>query len=278
MSKVSKLRLDIYMLERGFAETREKARSMIMEGKVYVNGQKEDKAGTMIKEDAIVEYRGEKLKYVSRGGYKLEKAAKVFQIDFDNKVCLDIGSSTGGFTDYMLQSGAKKVYAIDSGTNQLDYRLRIDDRVISLENTNARYLTIDMLGNERPEIATIDVSFISLVKILPAVYELLNQSGIVIMLIKPQFEAGREEASKNNGVIKNKSIHSAVIKNIISEVDKLGFIAKGLDYSPIKGPAGNIEFLLYATKESNIDNVTSYIEENIVIQVVDAAHEELDKE
>ena len=165
MGKIPKIRLDVYLVENGYAVSREKARAMIMEGSIYVDGQKEDKPGTMIKDNAYVECREEKLKYVSRGGLKLEKAAINFNIDFHDKVCVDIGSSTGGFTDYMLQNGAKKVYAIDSGTNQLDYKLRIDDRVSVLENTNARYLTSDMIDNVRPEIVTIDVSFISLTKL-----------------------------------------------------------------------------------------------------------------
>ena len=205
-NKIKKIRLDVYLVNNGYFETREKARIAIMEGKVFVNNQKEDKPGTMIKEDASVEFRGEKLKYVSRGGYKLEKAVNVFNIDLKDFVCVDIGASTGGFTDVMLQNGAKKVYAVDCGTNQLDYRLRTDDRVVAMENTNARYLTKEDIGNDDIDFITVDVSFISLDKIINVIYELLKDDGKAVLLIKPQFEAGKELVEKG-GVVRSKKTH-----------------------------------------------------------------------
>ncbi len=251
-SKVKKIRLDIYLLTNNFFETREKARIAIMEGKVFVNNQKEDKPGTMIKDDAVVEFRGEKLKYVSRGGYKLEKAVDVFNIFLKDKICVDIGASTGGFTDVMLQNGAKKVYAIDCGTNQLDYKLRIDDRVVSMENTNARYLTKNDLNNEIIDFVSVDVSFISLKKIIPIIKDILNEDGKAVLLIKPQFEAGKELVSKG-GVVKDKNIHIAIINDIINYCISFKFKIIGIDYSPIKGPAGNIEYLLYV---ANVNEMT----------------------
>ena len=274
-TKVIKKRLDVHIFDLGLAESREKARILIMEGKVYVNGQKEDKPGTMIKEDAVVECKGETLKYVSRGGLKLEKAAEVFKIDFKDKICADIGSSTGGFTDYMLQNGARMVYAIDSGTNQLDYKLRTDERVVTLENTNARYLTTDMIEDAPLDIVTIDVSFISLKKIIPVAISILNDVGKIMMLIKPQFEAGREKVGKN-GVVKEKSTHIEVINEIIDYCKEEGLIIKGLDYSPIKGPAGNIEFLLYVTKDKSSLDDNRFGEADIE-NIVNLAHEKLDK-
>ena len=251
-SKVKKIRLDIYLLTNNFFETREKARIAIMEGKVFVNNQKEDKPGTMIKDDAVVEFRGEKLKYVSRGGYKLEKAVDVFNIFLKDKICVDIGASTGGFTDVMLQNGAKRVYAIDCGTNQLDYKLRIDDRVVSMENTNARYLTKNDLNNEIIDFVSVDVSFISLKKIIPIIKDILNEDGKAVLLIKPQFEAGKELVSKG-GVVKDKNIHIAIINEIINYCISFKFKIIGIDYSPIKGPAGNIEYLLYV---ANVNEMT----------------------
>ena len=251
-SKVKKIRLDIYLLTNNFFETREKARIAIMEGKVFVNNQKEDKPGTMIKDDAVVEFRGEKLKYVSRGGYKLEKAVDVFNIFLKDKICVDIGASTGGFTDVMLQNGAKKVYAIDCGTNQLDYKLRIDDRVVSMENTNARYLTKNDLNNEIIDFVSVDVSFISLKKIIPIIKDILNEDGKAVLLIKPQFEPGKELVSKG-GVVKDKNIHIAIINDIINYCISFKFKIIGIDYSPIKGPAGNIEYLLYV---ANVNEMT----------------------
>ena len=278
--KIKKVRLDLYLLDKGFFPTREKARVAIMEGNVFVNNQKEDKPGTMIKENAVVEYRGEKLKYVSRGGLKLEKASKVFNIEFKDLICIDIGASTGGFTDLMLQNGAKKVFAVDCGTNQLDYRLRTNDRVVVMENTNARYLTRDDIGDDIIDFASVDVSFISLTKILPVIKELLKISGEAVLLIKPQFEAGKELVEKN-GVVRDKEIHEKVVKYIIDYCMKSNFCIKGLDFSPIKGPAGNIEYLLYISNVDisdkllaiGTDDIDSYIE-----SIVEKSHESLNKE
>jgi 23S rRNA (cytidine1920-2'-O)/16S rRNA (cytidine1409-2'-O)-methyltransferase len=281
-NKIKKIRLDVYLTENGFFPTREKARVAIMEGNVFVNNQKEDKPGTMIKGDANVEYRGEKLKYVSRGGLKLEKAAEVFNIDLNDKTCIDIGSSTGGFTDFMLQNGSKKVFAVDCGTNQLDYKLRTDERVVAMENTNARYLTREDIGDDAIDFISVDVSFISLKKILPVIKELLKESGESVLLIKPQFEAGKELVEKN-GVIRNSIIHKEVIKSVIDYCIDSGFVILGLDFSPIKGPAGNIEYLLYISKQvenrnaSDIGFELSKINEYIN-NVVKESHDTLDKE
>ena len=278
--KIKKVRLDLYLLDKGFFPTREKARVAIMEGNVFVNNQKEDKPGTMIKENAVVEYRGEKLKYVSRGGLKLEKASKVFNIEFKDLICIDIGASTGGFTDLMLQNGAKKVFAVDCGTNQLDYRLRTNDRVVVMENTNARYLTRDDIGDDIIDFASVDVSFISLTKILPVIKELLKISGEAVLLIKPQFEAGKELVEKN-GVVRDKEIHEKVVKYIIDYCMKSNFCIKGLDFSPIKGPAGNIEYLLYISNVDISDKLLAIGTDDIdsyVKSIVEKSHESLNKE
>lgn len=273
MEKQNKTRLDVYLYENGYFTSREKARIAIMEGKIYVNNQKEDKAGTIIKSDAKVEYRGEKLKYVSRGGLKLEKAKEVFNIKFDDKVCVDIGSSTGGFTDLMLQNNARKVYAIDSGTNQLDYKLRTNEKVVVLENTNARYITKDIIKEIGADIITIDVSFISLNKIIPVTKKLLIDDGIIIALIKPQFEAGREKVEKN-GVIRDKNVHIEVIKNVVDmcKSEKLNIL--GIDFSPIKGPAGNIEYLLYVGNEKMVSDIN--IDDAYIKKIVLDSHIALD--
>ena len=263
----NKTRLDIKLVELGIFDSREKAKIAIMEGLVYVNNQKEDKAGTLVKNDAIVEYRGQKQKYVSRGGYKLEKAIEVFNIDLNNKICMDIGSSTGGFTDCMLQNGAKKVFAIDCGTNQLDYSLRIDERVVSMENFNARYLTLSDINNESVDFVSIDVSFISLTKILPAVIESTNENAEIVALIKPQFEAGKDKVDE--GIVKNKNIHIEVIKMIADYCIDNKLCIKNLTYSPIKGPKGNIEFLIYLTKDKAAEQYDIY---NIIEKIVEDAH------
>lgn len=281
-NKIKKIRLDVYLTENGYFPTREKARVAIMEGNVFVNNQKEDKPGTMIKEDANVEFRGEKLKYVSRGGLKLEKAAEVFNINLNDKICIDIGSSTGGFTDFMLQNGVKKVFAVDCGTNQLDYKLRTDDRVVTMENTNARYLTRENIGDDTIDFISVDVSFISLTKILPVIKELLKERGESVLLIKPQFEAGKELVEKN-GVVRDSAIHKEVIKLVVDYCVDSGFDILGLDFSPIKGPAGNIEYLLYIGKQienakvAGIDFDFGKINEHIG-NVVKESHDTLDKE
>lgn len=275
-TKVKKIRLDVYLTENGFFSTREKSKAAIMEGLVFVNGQKEDKAGLMIKEDALVEYRGEKLKYVSRGGLKLEKAVKVFNIEFENKTCVDIGSSTGGFTDLMLQMGAKKVFAVDCGTNQLDYKLRTNEKVVVMENTNARYLKKQDLGDEIIDFVTVDVSFISLSKILPVIKDILKETGEAVLLIKPQFEAGKELVEKN-GVVKDKKIHASVIKEVIGFCKEYDMSISGLDFSPIKGPAGNIEYLLYIVNDGKHENEALANDDKYMKQIVDNSHIELDK-
>lgn len=276
-NKVKKVRLDIYLVDNNYFSSREKARLAIMEGNVYVNNQKEDKPGTMIRDDALVEYRGEKLKYVSRGGLKLEKAIKVFNIQLNDKICIDIGSSTGGFTDCMLQNGAQKVYAVDCGTNQLDYKLRNNVRVVTLENTNARYLSKEMFKDDVIDFISADVSFISITKILPKVKEMLCELGKSIILIKPQFEAGKEFVEKG-GVVKDKKIHKKIVSDIINFCLENSFLICGLDFSPIKGPAGNIEYLLYIENHKvDIDNSNINISE-IIDKVVDESHRVLNQE
>lgn len=271
-NKIKKIRLDVYLVDNGYFETREKARIAIMEGNVFVNNQKEDKPGTMIKEDSNVEFRGEKLKYVSRGGYKLEKAINVFGISVKDKVCVDIGASTGGFTDVMLQNGAKKVFAIDCGTNQLDYKLRTDKRVVSMENTNARYLTKNDIQDETIGFISVDVSFISLTKIIPVIKELLIEDGESVLLIKPQFEAGKALVLKG-GVVKDKNTHINVIKSIIDFCENSDFKILGLDYSPIKGPAGNIEYLLYVTNNIYNDKHSLKIDTVYIEALVNESHD-----
>ena len=240
---MKKERLDVLMVQRSLAESREKAKALIMSGIVYVNGQKEDKAGTSFEETVQIEVRGSTLKYVSRGGLKLEKAMNRFGVELAGKVCMDVGASTGGFTDCMLQNGAVKVYAVDVGHGQLAWKLRNDDRVICMEKTNIRYVTPEDIG-ERIEFASIDVSFISLTKVLGPVKQLLTDDGQVVCLIKPQFEAGREKVGKK-GVVREKSVHLEVIEMVMGYAGSIGFGILGLEFSPIKGPEGNIEYLLY---------------------------------
>lgn len=240
---MKKERLDVLMVQRNLAESREKAKALIMSGIVYVNGQKEDKAGTSFEETVQIEVRGSTLKYVSRGGLKLEKAMSRFGVQLAGKVCMDVGASTGGFTDCMLQNGAVKVYAVDVGHGQLAWKLRNDDRVICMEKTNIRYVTPEDIG-DRIEFASIDVSFISLTKVLGPVKQLLTDEGQVVCLIKPQFEAGREKVGKK-GVVREKSVHLEVIEMVMDYARSIGFGILGLEFSPIKGPEGNIEYLLY---------------------------------
>lgn len=259
---MKKERLDVLMVQRNLAESREKAKALIMSGIVYVNGQKEDKAGTSFEETVQIEVRGNTLKYVSRGGLKLEKAMSRFGVQLAGKVCMDVGASTGGFTDCMLQNGAVKVYAVDVGHGQLAWKLRNDDRVICMEKTNIRYVTPEDIG-DRIEFASIDVSFISLTKVLGPVKQLLTDEGQVVCLIKPQFEAGREKVGKK-GVVREKSVHLEVIEMVMDYARSIGFGILGLEFSPIKGPEGNIEYLLYLRnilqenggQEDNVQKIT----------------------
>ena len=264
-----KKRLDVYLAENGFCESREKAKALIMSGIVFVNNQKSDKAGNIIKPDDIVEVRGETLKYVSRGGLKLEKAINSFELDLSGAICADIGASTGGFTDCMLQNGAIKVYSIDVGYGQLAWKLRTDDRVINLERTNFRYVT----GNEVPDMldfASVDVSFISLSHILPVMRTLLKDGAKAVCLIKPQFEAGKENVGKK-GVVRDKSVHIDVINKIINLAINDGFSLLGLTFSPIKGPEGNIEYLCYLEKSENPQILT----ETTAIEAVELSYQSL---
>lgn len=241
-----KERLDVMLVKRGLAGSREKAKAIIMSGIVYVDGQKEDKAGTTFSDDVKIEVRGKTLRYVSRGGLKLEKAMEQFGIELEGKVCMDCGASTGGFTDCMLQNGAIKVYSVDVGHGQLAWKLRNDDRVVCMEKTNMRYVTEEDI-EELAQFVSIDVSFISLKKILPAVRRILTDDGEVVALIKPQFEAGRENVGKK-GVVRDKKVHEEVITMITQFAVEHSFQLLHLDYSPIKGPEGNIEYLLHMRK------------------------------
>ena len=255
-----KIRLDQLLVEKQLAPSREKAKAMIMAGQVFVAGQKETKAGHMIKAEATVEVRGERLPYVSRGGLKLKRALDVFGADPRGKICIDCGASTGGFTDCLLMHGAKAVYAVDVGYGQLDWKLRQDERVFVLERTNVRYLKPEDI-ELTPSFATVDVSFISLGLIFPALKEILESPGEVICLIKPQFEAGREHVGKK-GVVKDPRIHQEVIERVIEKAQGAGFCLNGLDYSPIRGPEGNIEYLAYLKKQENECLVSSDKREN----------------
>jgi len=242
----NKTRLDIAVYEQGLVESREKAKALIMEGKVYINGQKATKPGITVKEDEKIEIKGDKLPFVSRGGLKLDKSIKSFNINLKDKVCMDIGASTGGFTDCMLQNGAEKVYAVDVGYGQLAWKLRTDERVINMERTNFRYIDPEKIDGKL-DFASVDVSFISLDKILPVMYNLLKDGAFSVCLIKPQFEAGREKVGKK-GVVRDSQTHFDVIKKVTDLAVELKFSIMGLDYSPIKGPEGNIEYLMYLKK------------------------------
>lgn len=243
-----KERLDVILMNQGYATSREKAKAIIMSGNVYVNGQKEDKAGTSFDESKIkLEVRGHALKYVSRGGLKLEKAMNCWGLLLDGKVCMDIGSSTGGFTDCMLQNGAARVYAVDVGKGQLDWKLRNDERVVCMEQTNFRYMTEQDIP-DKLDFASVDVSFISLTKILIPARNLLKTGGEMVCLIKPQFEAGRDKVGKN-GVVREPEVHREVIEKIVIYAQGIGFRVLHLEYSPIKGPEGNIEYLVHLKKE-----------------------------
>ncbi|MBS6185056.1 MAG: TlyA family RNA methyltransferase [Clostridium celatum] len=242
-----KERLDILLVEKGICESREKAKTNIMAGLIFVDGQRVDKAGEKVKVDADIVFKGEKLKYVSRGGLKLEKAMNTFGIDLTDKVCMDIGASTGGFTDCMLQNNASKVFAVDVGYGQFAWKLRTDERVVCMEKTNIRYVTPEDIGVAL-DFASIDVSFISLRTIMPAVKALLGDKGEVVALIKPQFEAGRDKVGKK-GVVRDKEVHLEVINTIVNFLMENELNVLGLSYSPIKGPEGNREYLVYFTKD-----------------------------
>ena len=245
-----KERLDVLLVKRNLVESREKAKAIIMSGNVFVEGQREDKAGTTFPENVLIEVKGNKLPYVSRGGLKLEKAIANFDVELQDKVCTDVGSSTGGFTDCMLQNGARKVFAIDVGTNQLAWKLRQDERVVCMEKTNIRYVTPEDLG-EKIDFSSIDVSFISLTKVLLPIHNYLKDDGQIVALIKPQFEAGREKVGKK-GVVREKSTHYEVIELVLSYAVSIGFRVLDLDFSPIKGPEGNIEYLVHLQKTEEI--------------------------
>ena len=240
---MAKIRLDQIVFDQGHAESREKAKALIMAGSVFVNGEKQTKPGATVAADAVVEVRGAKLPYVSRGGLKLEKALNVFGVDPKDCVCVDCGASTGGFTDCLLQRGAKRVYAVDVGYGQLAWSLRSDARVTVMERTNARNLTPDMFP-EQMDMAVMDMSFISLRLVLPAVRSLLTENGQVICLVKPQFEAGRDKVGKK-GVVRDPEVHREVLEDFVAAAGGLGFAVAGLDYSPVRGPEGNIEYLAW---------------------------------
>ncbi len=262
---MAKKRLDAILVEQGFFDTRSKAQAAIMAGQILVNDLKVDKPGTQVADEVKIKIIGSKLPYVSRGGLKLEKALKVFPITLKDKIVADIGASTGGFTDCSLQNGARKVYAIDVGYGQLAWSLRNDERVVNLERTNVRYLDESSLP-EKIQTATIDVAFISLDKVLPAVKKLLSADGCVIALIKPQFEAGRDKVGKK-GVVRDPKVHEEVIENVINMARGEKFGIGGLDYSPIKGPEGNIEYLLYLTLDES-----NNINEERISQIVALSH------
>ena len=257
--KKKKERLDVLLVKRGLAESREKAKAIIMTGNVFVEEQREDKAGSTFAEDAQIRIKGTPMKYVSRGGYKLEKAMELWHVPLQDKLCMDVGSSTGGFTDCMLQNGAVKVYAIDVGTNQLAWKLRQDERVVSMEKTNIRYVTPEDIADPI-DFSSIDVAFISLTKVLIPVWKLLKNGGRVVCLVKPQFEAGREKVGKK-GVVRDKKVHEEVVCHIMTYALSMGFEILGLSYSPIKGPEGNIEYLLYIEKPQDAQALTEIAEE-----------------
>ena len=268
-----KERLDVMLVKQGLAPSREKAKAVIMSGIVFVDNQKEDKAGAMFPDTVKIEVRGNTLKYVSRGGLKLEKAMDQFGVELKDKVCMDVGSSTGGFTDCMLQNGAVKVFSIDVGHGQLDWKLRNDERVVCMERTNIRYVVPEDLG-EAADFSSIDVSFISLTKVLEPVRNLLKEDGEIVCLIKPQFEAGREKVGKK-GVVRDPKVHEEVIFKVMEYAISIGFSTLHLEFSPIKGPEGNIEYLLHLKKNNGEEPAESNALD--VCAVVAAAHKELDK-
>ena len=269
---MAKERLDALLVKRNLVQSRERAKTTIMAGLVLVDGQKGDKAGTMVKPEAEIRVLGNTLPYVSRGGLKLEKAIREFGVSLQGKVTADIGASTGGFTDCMLQNGAVKVFAIDVGYGQLAWSLRTDERVVNMERTNVRNVTPEQLG-QPVDLASIDVAFISLEKVLPAVRELLQPEGEIVALIKPQFEAGREKVGKK-GVVREPSVHEEVIFRVLAQARQMELTPVALTYSPVKGPEGNIEYLVWLVKGAAVpDGVT----DELVLSVVSQAHGALDK-
>ena len=271
MEKQKKQRLDVLLVEKGLAPSREKAKAIIMAGIVYVDGNKEDKAGTTFPENAVIEVKGKTLPYVSRGGLKLEKAMQCFPLTPNGKVCMDIGASTGGFTDCMLQNGAVKVYAVDVGYGQLAWSLRTDERVVNMERTNIRNVTLDMLA-EPVEFFSVDVSFISLHHIFPVAQAITTPDAMGVCLVKPQFEAGREKVGKN-GVVRDPATHREVLHNAMGYAAANGFVVRGLDFSPVKGPEGNIEYLMFVQKSEQ----PGVLDDSVAEQVVAASHSSLDK-
>ncbi len=269
----SKERLDVLLVNKGVFPSRERARASIMAGEIFVNGERVDKCGHKVKENSKLEFKGKKLPFVSRGGLKLQKAVGKFGINLKDKVCLDIGASTGGFTDCMLKNGAKKVFSIDVGYGQFAWKLRIDKRVVCMERTNIRYVTPADIG-EYGDFASIDVSFISLTKVIPVVAGLLKDEGSIMALIKPQFEAGREKVGKK-GVVRKESTHIEVIEDIVGFLKESGLKVISLDYSPIKGPKGNIEYLIYFTKKRDFNEV---FKNEDIVEVIKASHGELNGE
>ena len=270
-----KERLDLLLVNRGLAPSREKAKTMIMEGNVFVENEREDKAGSMFDTEAKIEIKGNTLKYVSRGGLKLEKAMTHFDIELNDKVCMDIGASTGGFTDCMLQNGAKKVYSVDVGYGQFAWKLRQDPRVVCMEKTNIRYVVPEDI-DELAAFSSIDVSFISLTKVLLPVKNLLTEDGQVVCLIKPQFEAGREKVGKK-GVVRDRAVHEEVIRMVMDYASSIDFYPLALDFSPVKGPEGNIEYLLFLSKNKQDQEIVDASSIDIKA-VVTASHDTLDKE
>lgn len=266
-----KMRLDVAVFERGLAETREKAKALIMAGSVYLNGQKALKGGAAVKDTDIIEVRGAVNPYVSRGGLKLHKAVQNFGLSLEGCVCMDIGASTGGFTDCMLSNGAAKVYAIDVGYGQLAWKLRCDERVVNMERTNFRYVTHEQIP-EQVDFASVDVSFISLRKILPVMRELLRDGGRAVCLIKPQFEAGRENVGKK-GVVRDRTVHESVVASITEFAVESGFNVCNVDFSPIKGPEGNREYLMLVEKSDS----AAMLWQGSAAELVAASHEQLDK-
>ena len=266
-----KERLDVLLVRQGFFDSREKAKRAIMAGLVFIGQERYDKAGTMVPEDSEITVKGDTCPYVSRGGLKLEKSIKIWDIGLQDSVCMDIGSSTGGFTDCMLQNGASKVYALDVGTNQLAYSLRIDPRVVVMEKTNVRDL--DTENFEKLDFISIDVSFISLSLVLPVASRLLKDGGELVALVKPQFEAGRDKVGKG-GIVRDKAVHREVIENVIKYAENADLTPCGLSYSPITGAKGNIEYLLYMKKTPGAG---SLLTEEDILNIVNNSHSELDK-